>query len=48
MSETSSVEILARNLYDVGFKYTWDIEDYLKGVDGDDDVDSPVFEVEYF
>jgi hypothetical protein len=39
------VEVICRNLSEVGFKYTWHIEDYLKGVDGEIDVDSEVFEV---
>ncbi len=39
------VEVIARNLFDVGFKYTWKIEDYLKGVDGEIDVDSQIFHV---
>lgn len=40
-----TVEVLARNLFDIGFKYNWTIEDYLKGVDEEINVDSPVFEV---
>ena len=41
--EWESMEVLARNLLDIGFKYTWRIPDYLKGVDGEIDVDSPEF-----
>lgn len=47
LSEKDGVEVLARNLCDIGFKYSWNIEDYLKGVDGKDDVDSPLFDVRF-
>ncbi|OXA37017.1 BTB and MATH domain-containing protein 43 [Folsomia candida] len=39
------VEVIARNLFDLGFKYTWKIGDYLKGVDSQTVVDSPVFNI---
>ncbi|CAL8093250.1 unnamed protein product [Orchesella dallaii] len=42
---SNGVEVLARNLCDTGFKYNWSIEDYLKGVDQEIDVDSSVFEI---
>lgn len=45
ITNKDTVEVLARNLCDVGFKYNWTIEDYLKGVDEEINVDSPVFEV---
>lgn len=41
----NNCEVLARNLLDVGFKYTWMVENYLKGIDEDEDTDSPTFEV---
>lgn len=41
------VEVIARNLFDLGFKYTWKIGDYLKGVDSQTVVDSPVFNVRF-
>jgi len=41
------VEVQARNLYDVGFKYNWTIDDYLKGIGQGSDVDSPLFEVSF-
>lgn len=43
--DTIPVELMARNLFDVGFKYTWKIEDYLKGVDSEIGVDSDIFNV---
>ena len=41
----NTVEILARNLLDVNFKYTWKISKYLKHVDEGRNIDSPQFEV---
>ena len=39
------VEIWARNLLDVNFKYTWTIENYIKLLDNRINIDSPTFEV---
>ena len=41
------VEVQARHLTDVSFKYTWKIENYLKIVEQGLSVDSPPFRVRF-
>jgi hypothetical protein len=39
------VEVWARNLLDVNFKYTWTIENYVQLLDDKKNIDSPIFGV---
>ena len=45
VGDPNPVEVQARHLMDVSFKYTWKIENYLKILEEGLSVDSPPFRV---